>query len=1124
LPEADNHAPAAPATTPVVGRSLSATLLEGGGVGIYGPAAAKQAIMACLLEGMEYIPITSNGGNPHKASATFRTLAENFVFSVARNQGVVDLWGGPRLKRLGREIGGAYSDRGLKVHSCYPGFPGDQDHPAAKPFYDCDSHMSPSFVRHLWEPRPNQILLVEDVYAAPIVTWRWVLDNMGKGSRLLFITRLFPGWAGAEVYGGAAQAQWTRVRENGEDFIKFSADSGIISFERHATTDWILNGGDDQHGLRVKFLATFGPYFVVEVTRGRPVGEAGLQGMVVEVDGKRVLSRVWNGMRERVIGRVAADFSFTSLLSETVGHAARDPEWKAFSSVFPAEADVYLRETVAYMLYCGKQTEADIFEKDLLSAAPAMERLGKVRRGHHVTWWQSVLQPAYTAIGRLQTKMRDWIHAISGREAALAVLVGLYAVRTAYSALLRRLRILNAIATGWVAAAWSFLSRQAQRVQVRIGPGNLAGPRAGAKAYYFCLLVELTILSVSRTIGARAFVPTFFSWFGLHLLSTQPMVPWGPAVAWLLTWLPTSLPTSFWVSFATTIHILVDVRAHTGPPTTRERWDKFLARLLRGEPDHDREPWAVTVHDQARIPAVRPDPTQAARAYAYDPESAARLPTLPHNGRAYCEAEDGMWVILHPTVLFAKPHSCPEAMVAAMHRVLTPAPVIVKQAYIYLQQVAHALFPDYPTLDHMSTDEFEKSLKNARAKKNFVRARDRAVQVGKPPVTLAGFPKQNETIRISETKFNPRAVVIVDSWSQANLQPYCAAIALRMKQVFDGERVFELPELGIPTCTLKFGSGCNAEALSQWAQTRPPGIWSFIAAGDDSVTVDPLGCITEADFGKYDQSQGPRALQCEAILLQKLGMPADAMKFFYRLYFGEGGTYLNPNRRRIYASKKGFTFRADIRTMRVTGSPDTTIGNSLVNILAFLGTVKGRYSHSDLGFTVVAHSLPSIYGATFLRGWFVRSNSHQPIWLPLPGQLGKWGKICVQPARATGLKRGTYRDQLLRLSHAICSSWIHVPRQYPIVGAFLSRLERFLEENPGTHTGGAADLFEPNPYKVMVEDDVDLDVDFTYSLMERRYDIPRAVIVEAHQFLLTTPDPPCLYHHPAIERMAEVDY
>lgn len=297
---------------------------------------------------------------------------------------------------------------------------------------------------------------------------------------------------------------------------------------------------------------------------------------------------------------------------------------------------------------------------------------------------------------------------------------------------------------------------------------------------------------------------------------------------------------------------------------------------------------------------------------------------------------------------------------------------------------------------------------------------------------------------------------------------------------------------------LSIGSGKNASGLSEWFTQSldwvrlTPKRAAFIFAGDDTFFMfhsDQL-LFGEVDFSKYDRTQGAHALSFEAdILTILLCDPSMVGKLLEAI--------IAPA---VYEDKSiDYRVKVDMPIQRATGGPDTTLGNSLNNALTtwslFLNPDPDIHAlpqhQASFGFESKFKISSQFLGMTFLKGsWFPSKTSF--VWLPLPSQAIKLGKILTDPRLIypNDAPRVAWRKAAFALAQGVGE----IPSNYPILGDLLQLYRLNGVENDKK--------LKENFYRAEVDcHDVEIDEEFVSIFLFDRYGITNDEIEELRESL-----------------------
>lgn len=284
------------------------------------------------------------------------------------------------------------------------------------------------------------------------------------------------------------------------------------------------------------------------------------------------------------------------------------------------------------------------------------------------------------------------------------------------------------------------------------------------------------------------------------------------------------------------------------------------------------------------------------------------------------------------------------------------------------------------------------------------------------------------------------------------------------------------------------GSGKNGEELGiwfteklDWVRLCPKRI-AIIIAGDDTFFIANLNgelIFGEIDFSKYDRTQGIHALVFEMKVLHMFGMDKIVASYLLSAILSDA----------VYEDKSiQFSAKIKMPPQRATGGPDTTFGNTFHTAVTFFQYLY-VYDNPDFtdiprfqslfGFESKYKSSSSFMGMTFLKGsWF--PVGHKYIWLPLPSQAIKVGKILTNPLDI--YKHCSPPEAWRKAAYSLAKGVGHIPRDYPILGDLLFFYLQVGIENDHK-------LKENQMRPETVEFEGCLDPDFVYAFLEARYSI-----------------------------------
>jgi len=342
--------------------------------------------------------------------------------------------------------------------------------------------------------------------------------------------------------------------------------------------------------------------------------------------------------------------------------------------------------------------------------------------------------------------------------------------------------------------------------------------------------------------------------------------------------------------------------------------------------------------------------------------------------------------------------------------------------------------------------------------------------------------KLDEHLVRPSTNFKARTIASVDPLIQAWAGPTIRECTRRLHNAWDGEAEYVVHTLqfGNVTFVPVFGTGLTDRRLGDLVSTvddRADGSVVCLVVGDDSVVaVNHHGRVLflQGDFSSFDQAQGEEVLECEYDILLGLGCSLEIVALLRQL---SRATYV------VNAKHGRMRIHRNHRAMRDTGGPDTTLGNSCVNVCIWALLIPTllrfvtRYFEGDpdphqlverslaLGFGLKLKVTTSVDQVEFLKGTFYRMVDHHWVWGPLPSRFLKMGKAIRNP-------RDMYQTRSLEEGVARYAAGLAATyRQYaqvPLIRAYCARFAR--EGTPTARRqiefmieGTAAELLDPFP-------------------------------------------------------------
>jgi hypothetical protein len=340
-------------------------------------------------------------------------------------------------------------------------------------------------------------------------------------------------------------------------------------------------------------------------------------------------------------------------------------------------------------------------------------------------------------------------------------------------------------------------------------------------------------------------------------------------------------------------------------------------------------------------------------------------------------------------------------------------------------------------------------------------------------------------------------------------------------------------KVGKYECILLVGSGLKSSELDEWLHRSLEFVLSrqfavaAVFAGDDLFFFETYKGklrVGESDFTKFDRTEGVHAVQFELRVLKVLGMNSRKVKLIQKT-FGQPCV--------IELTKEQYRCTIQPPLQRPTGGPETSLGNTVVNIGSFLLGIEDA-SKSDRPISEVlgaAHvkcglisKLQLFKGMhaypTFLKGWWMPTKGVYPYrWLPLPSQIIKAGKIFTDP-RSVHKHEKDPLTAFKMMARGMALGYGSIPYRYPILGALL---ENYVSQaDKGLVT---SDMITDREFKITVdyEGADQLDVGGCYLAMAARYGIDEHVLKYVDSLIRSAPFPGFI-SHPVFSVLMQVDY
>lgn len=417
-------------------------------------------------------------------------------------------------------------------------------------------------------------------------------------------------------------------------------------------------------------------------------------------------------------------------------------------------------------------------------------------------------------------------------------------------------------------------------------------------------------------------------------------------------------------------------------------------------------------------------------------------------------------------------------------------------------------------------DNYSSASKRLRAKRAY-----ESIEDGTINVTSDIFLKSDEVL-FNKPDMKGRTVKAVHTTVQVLAAEEKDLAMRRLKMAFSEH--FKVKDYSV---SFAVGSGRTPEEISVWFNTEMKRMESdnsmaFIFAGDDTFFIVNLKgklFYGEIDFSKYDRTQGKHALSAAIRIEHALGMAVETCDAMYCSYISSSK----------YEEKSlNYKARISMPVQRATGGPDTTIGNTINNMLSIIHSLHRVETLEDIprmqkemGFQSKFFMDNELMGKTFLKGgFFLKKDQENFTWLPLPSQILKIGKIMTDPKLI--FKHVGEKQARVLAAVGMAKGLGTVPINYPILGPFINMYLKigFLTFGDTDHLFTSENLrFFKDEHKMQLTENNQIDIDYAYGFMLARYGLERQEIEEFHELLHGIRDLPVVINHP-INQALEIDY
>nr|AGZ83338.1 gp1 [Eunivirus] len=389
------------------------------------------------------------------------------------------------------------------------------------------------------------------------------------------------------------------------------------------------------------------------------------------------------------------------------------------------------------------------------------------------------------------------------------------------------------------------------------------------------------------------------------------------------------------------------------------------------------------------------------------------------------------------------------------------------------------------------------------------------------------FVKSDEMIfQKANGSYKPRLIKSIDPAVQAAMGVEVNRTLQNQKDYWH-DHVFRCPFNSNWMFTVHIGSGMNSSDLNEWFAYAHESAFNnsktlhCIFAGDDCLIVannNGKFLYAEFDASRFERSQNKHLHTFQYQVMQRFGFPVSCIKKAKKI-MEQIPTMTLKN----CDSKE----QIPMPPQRSTGGADTTCGNTTVMIGATLGSIADpeiffehpesileRYREHGIDVTYAFSDEPSL--VTFLKGWWqLDLTRHRHVWVPLPSQTIKLGKIQKDPCTLYPKKSKIEAYACVAMSFYKCLAGIDP--EYPLLGTLLKRYSHMQVWSDDVEK---ADF---GPYKTVIDQFKYIDRRAALAHISHRYDVTIEEILEAEHLIATAPFPSTISHR-VFERLVAVDY
>lgn len=1033
-----------------------------------------------------------------------------------------------------------------------------------------DSVRGRAACEHLVPGTKYDLVWIADSYAdskGPITPQRIKeLTAYSRTGKVFGLWRPFIGEAGADDFGGApAEGAWLRVYNSLDSGgrILFSPDGVNQPYPPHPDCNWMYDGHVD--GLDITVARVFGPYCLVVMAVGVPgaypvAANVRPQPSVVKVDYEGfsrwspLLPSSWFSMGKRwlLTGRTSAEGYYCPALAENAQLSATQLVTGNVINTALQQVTTAFRNTPSMRTIDARFPQAEFRSKVVHGTAfqSIFGRRADLAETLYDARIASAPSDVYLTAARNPKPIQVTEVAAIGLRGGLAIgaVVGAVAL---FLKLLRTAKIRHAsvydadspfILAGVVPVAEEVIRYILGRFSPALGFYEYAARhyKEGFQTKNVVPLVMVHLINdvLQATLGKRFPVPIFAFCIFRHMVYNALVIHHTEAPAalpraglvWATLLIVVSAACSWWLH----------KKERRGPPSA---FAAFLLNRAQSAGPTEASTSVTEAIPMVSIPAV---PTMLTEL----PANIRGSPTIKIDGAemSFSEAmaclpveygNNCLWPLIVTNGLLYQPQNGPrEYLVGLAHRVFNdpfvscPQRAIRHSNWLWVAQIAvsEGLFAATVTASgEWTIQEAAAAMPGARGRRILQAYDDSQYKMSSAP-KKSFFVKSNETIKIGWVDTSCGPVWAIKPRIITNLSPDTLASTLPTARnyydmvhvLFDGTpKTFR----GV-VARLHFASGYNQERLDALADDMCSGDVCYGVGGDDSLlALGPLmgtalgdRPFSEGDFSMFDQSEDDGPMEAAAgYIMNHLGLDPFAISVLIAAKKAPVKTFKMFGRLEV-------AVEGEPGCQQATGSADTTVSNSVTNLLFFLFALARSLSLEDaareLGLTLKAKHLSAFSEVTFLKGHWTRDVDCAPMWIPLPSQVLKIGKTLTHPDVL--LRKAGVRGEaaLHTAASAIALSFGALDYNYPILGPFVEKMASFKAARGDC--SAFVNEFE-NPFRVVPKGRA-VDRDYAAAQICYRYNIAISDILRVERRIREVVTLPSFITDPVFDALREVDY